>query len=170
MAIQVTIGSFQGEFRWLSNFWPAQVTLDGRVYPSVEHAYQAAKTKGPEARKKFQDPSLKASVAKRLGSPAGMLSYGLRIRPDWNEVRLGIMEGLIRQKFSRAPLRDKLLATGDAILVEGNYWNDQFWGVCRGVGENHLGKILMKIRKELQDAYSQAPDQGFSPNSQRSAP
>ncbi len=54
-------------------------------------------------------------------------------------------------KFTRHfDLREKLLATGDRKLVEGNTWGDTFWGVCRGNGKNHLGKILMKIRAELQ--------------------
>jgi predicted NAD-dependent protein-ADP-ribosyltransferase YbiA (DUF1768 family) len=58
----------------------------------------------------------------------------------------------VKDKFSRNPeLRVKLLNTGDLQLVEGNYWGDTFWGVCNGKGENHLGKILMRVRKELAD-------------------
>jgi predicted NAD-dependent protein-ADP-ribosyltransferase YbiA (DUF1768 family) len=59
------------------------------------------------------------------------------------------METLLRQKFAHPELRAKLKETNDAELVEGNWWGDRFWGVCRGEGENHLGKLLMKIRAEL---------------------
>jgi hypothetical protein len=61
------------------------------------------------------------------------------------------MESLVKEKFTRdTELGAKLVATGDEELVEGNYWGDTFWGVCRGVGQNHLGKILMKVREELR--------------------
>jgi predicted NAD-dependent protein-ADP-ribosyltransferase YbiA (DUF1768 family) len=82
-------------------------------------------------------------MAKRYGKIVVM-------RPDWNDVRLAIMEDLVRQKFLTSSMERLLLSTGDAELIEGNYWGDTFWGVCRGVGENHLGKILMKIREELK--------------------
>lgn len=59
------------------------------------------------------------------------------------------MEDLLRQKFSKTPLRRLLLATGEAELIEGNTWGDTYWGVCHGVGQNHLGCLLMKIRGEL---------------------
>lgn len=131
------IDSFSGEYRWLSNFWPCKVTLNGVEYPSVECAYQAAKTLKTAERIPFQ--SATASEAKRLGR-------SLTTRPDWDEVKLSIMEGLLKQKFSQPWFKQKLESTGEEELVEGNYWNDTFWGVCRGRGENHLGKLLMKIR------------------------
>lgn len=64
----------------------------------------------------------------------------------------GIMEEIVRAKFTQnQELKAQLLSTGDAILIEGNTWNDRYWGVDvrSGVGKNHLGKILMKIRLEL---------------------
>jgi ribA/ribD-fused uncharacterized protein len=134
------IAEFQREHRWLSNFWPAVVTLDNVSYPSVENAYQAAKTTNPLKRLIFVDIS--SVEAKRQGRK-------LQLRADWPSVRLTIMEYLVWQKFNHGPLRLKLRQTGDAELIEGNYWHDTFWGVCEGVGENHLGKILMKIRAEL---------------------
>ena len=73
----------------------------------------------------------------------------LPLRPDWEDVKLSVMEGLLRQKFREEPFKSQLKATGDAQLVEGNYWGDVYWGVCRGQGENHLGKLLMKIRGEI---------------------
>lgn len=72
------------------------------------------------------------------------------MRSDWEEVKLGVMEGLLREKFSDPELRRKLLATGERELVEGNDWGDSFWGVCAGRGKNHLGRLLMKLREELR--------------------
>lgn len=136
---------FQGEYRFLSNFWPAAVVLDSFLYPSVEHAYQAAKTLNPEIRSKIRELP-KPGDAKRFAKM-------LQLRPDWKQVKLSVMEDLVRQKFFMNQFcREKLLETGEAELIEGNTWNDTFWGVCRGKGENHLGKILMKVRAELQGA------------------
>lgn len=138
------IESFDGPNRFLSNFTMAEVALDSVLYPSVEHAYQAAKTLDPGGRMAVRDCPTPGQ-AKRLGR-------SLKSRPDWPQVKLAIMEDLLRQKFTRHPgLRDKLLATGDQELVEGNTWGDTFWGVCRGEGTNHLGRLLMKIRSELHD-------------------
>jgi predicted NAD-dependent protein-ADP-ribosyltransferase YbiA (DUF1768 family) len=66
-------------------------------------------------------------------------------------MKLTVMETCVRYKFSQnTDLRAELIATGDAYLEEGNSWNDRYWGVCDGQGENHLGKILMKVRAELR--------------------
>lgn len=73
-----------------------------------------------------------------------------RKRQDWKDVKLRIMEDLVRQKFCKnQELQKKLLDTKGAFLEETNTWNDKFWGVCNGVGENHLGKILMRTRSAL---------------------
>jgi len=61
------------------------------------------------------------------------------------------MASLIKEKFKNESLRKKLLDTGEAFIIEGNWWNDRFWGVCDGVGENHLGIILMNERKRIRD-------------------
>jgi ribA/ribD-fused uncharacterized protein len=135
------IDSFSGPNRFLSNFWPCRVFLDERVYTSTENAYQAAKTLIFDDRKPFE--SCAPGQAKRLGRR-------LIIRTDWEEVKLKVMEELLRQKFSYPALKEMLLATGDQKIEEGNYWGDTFWGVCRGVGHNHLGKLLMTLRGELQ--------------------
>ncbi len=137
--MRTKIDSFQGEFRWLSNFWPCSVMLDGMTFPSTEHAYQAAKTLTLGERKKFQVGT--AGQAKRLGRK-------VKIRSDWESVKLDVMLNLLRQKFSSGELRSKLIATGNTELIEGNTWGDRFWGVCDGRGENHLGKLLMKVRAE----------------------
>lgn len=135
------IKEFQGQYRWLSNFWRCQVTYDGIVYPSSEHAYQAAKTLDVETRHKIAAAET-PGIAKRMGKL-------VPCRPNWDSIKLQIMEDILRIKFSNSQLRQKLIDTGDKILEEGNSWGDSFWGICRGVGQNHLGKLLMKIRSDL---------------------
>ena len=72
----------------------------------------------------------------------------LTLRPDWDSFRLLAMEEIIQEKFDQyEALKLKLIMTNPAELIEGNHWGDVFWGVCKGKGENHLGKILMKIWK-----------------------
>jgi len=137
------INSFTGEHRFLSNFWPVEVEMDFAIYPSVEHAYQAAKTFRPDTRMIFQDFSLTAGDAKRLARK-------IVIRPDWEDSKLAVMTMLVSQKFMFHPeLGAKLCATRGRDLIEGNTWNDTFWGVCNGFGKNHLGEILMEIRATL---------------------
>lgn len=123
------------DFSFLSNFY-----AHGRW--TAEHQYQAAKT---------DDATWKAAImgastpgeAKKLGRRAPM-------RPDWEEVKVDVMLDILRVKFRRPEMAEKLLATGDAELVEGNWWGDTFWGVCRGRGQNHLGRLLMQVREELR--------------------
>lgn len=137
------IGEFQGDYRWLSNFWPCPVEYNDIAYPSVEHAYQAAKCVHQTDALSFV--GLTAGQAKRQGK---LVEHRL----DWDEVKLWIMEQLLEQKFTMSTvLREKLLATGHQKLVEGNSWGDTFWGVCRGKGENHLGRLLMALRTRLQE-------------------
>ena len=74
----------------------------------------------------------------------------LSLRPDWETIKLGVMEQLLRQKFTtHAALQDQLKSTRPHSLVEDNTWGDTFWGVCKGQGANHLGRLLMSIRDEL---------------------
>jgi N-glycosidase YbiA len=127
-------------YEFLSNFYPATVRLDGVEYPTVEHAYQAAKTLNEAERRHVRSAPTPAEAKARGGQ--------VTIRPDWNEVKVEVMRGLLRQKFSDAALRDRLLRTAPRELVEGNTWGDQFWGVCEGKGENWLGRLLMEIRDE----------------------
>ena len=142
------IDRFYGTYAFLSNFYPVQVSLDGLTFPSVENAFQAAKCSDPADRLQFL--TLTPGSAKRLGRCAS-------IPPDWDQRRLEVMEALLQQKFLEHPKLGKLLAeTGDAVLVEGNHWHDNVWGNCtcprcRGVvGENRLGKLLMKLRAQCQ--------------------
>jgi len=137
------ITQFINEHRFLSNFWPAQVTIEGLTYPSVEHAYQAMKTTVNAERLPFTNPHRPAWDAKRMGRH-------LTLRPDWAYVRIDIMQQLIRQKFQEPTLREKLLATEDRQLIEGNSWGDRYWGQSPvGQGENYLGRIIMQTRKEI---------------------
>lgn len=136
------INSFAGEYSFLSNFYPAEVEWEGVLYPTVEHAFQAAKTIDTTERESVR---LAASpvIAKRLGRQ-------VTLRTDWDSYRLEVMEHLVRDKFTRhTDLGAQLLATENAELIEGNTWRDTFWGVYKGRGQNHLGRILMKVRDEL---------------------
>jgi N-glycosidase YbiA len=143
------ITDFRGDYAFLSNFYAVPVEMDGAEYPTIEHAFQAAKTHDYDRRRALRMAET-PSAAKRMGRR-------LKRRDDWFDVSLEIMETLVRQKFTHYPeLRDKLLATGDAALIEGNNWNDRFYGAVwdsnqnAWVGENHLGRILMKVRDELR--------------------
>ena len=135
------IDSFRGEYSFLSNFHKCKVEFEGMTYPSVEHAFQAAKNPDPEYRR---------SIA-AVGSPVTAKRMGKKtaLRSDWEEVKDGIMYKLLKSKFTDPGLRDKLIATGDAELIEGNNHWDRYWGVCRGEGQNKLGKLLMKVREEV---------------------
>jgi len=136
------IGPFTGAFRFLSNFFPSPVEFEGLTYATVEHAFQAAKTVNPVERERIRRCSTPGE-AKRLGRK-------LTLRPDWKLIELEVMENLVRQKFTQHPrLRELLLRTDSRPLVEQNTWGDRFWGLYHGVGENHLGRILMKVRAEL---------------------
>lgn len=137
------IDSFFGKYRFLSNFYPSLIIINQVEYATVEHAYQAAKT---------QDPSQKLLVAAQT-TPGKVKRFGrtITIRKDWNQIKIKIMNGLIHLKFTiYEDLRKKLLATANMELIEGNLWNDTFWGMCRGKGHNYLGKILMQVRENLK--------------------
>lgn len=137
------IYGFDGIYRFLSNFWFCPIEFGGLIYKSSEHAYQAAKTIDLQERLKIQNCDT-AARAKKLGKK-------LKVRENWDQIKLGIMEELVRQKFTNnEDLKFKLLNTGELYLEETNGWSDFYWGVCKGVGENYLGKILMKIRDELK--------------------
>lgn len=138
------IDSFQGDYRFLSNFWFVKVKLDGVEYKSVEHAYMAAKTLDNTLRLKIRDFEKPGDVKRFCKT--------IELRSDWEQVKFGVMLDLVRQKFAKEPLRSKLLNTGNAELIEGNTWGDVYWGVCRGKGQNNLGKILMQVRQELSVA------------------
>jgi ribA/ribD-fused uncharacterized protein len=153
--VKPPITSFSGRHRFLSNFYPVDVVLfhkewgdsgeHERFYPTVEHAYHAAKTTDQELRQ------LISEINRNRPQDAKAVGRKLHLRPDWEQIKLEVMLELLRSKFCSYPCRELLLQTDDAELIEGNWWGDTFWGVCNGVGENHLGRLLMQVRTELKE-------------------
>lgn len=149
------ISKFDGEYAFLSNFYPSPFVFkegeDEFVAKTVEHYFQYAKTPSMEEGIWILNAATPGE-AKRLGRK----SY---LRKDWEEVKEDVMLFALREKFSNPELRKKLLATGDATLIEGNYWHDNYWGVCTCencvsngiVGRNRLGTLLMKVREEIRN-------------------
>jgi len=146
------IFQFSAKYEFLSNFYKCRVAFEGLVYQSSEAAYQAAKTQDQETKKKFT--TLSAAEAKKLGRQ-------VELRPDWEQIKIEVMTKVVEAKFRQnLPLAKRLLETGEAILVEGNYWGCTFWGMnsndgCMLTGENHLGKILMQFRAILKEENQQ---------------
>jgi ribA/ribD-fused uncharacterized protein len=138
----MAIDSFSGKYRFLSNFYSIDVGYEGVIYPSVEHAYQAAKTLNVGLR----------SAIRMAGNPGAAKKMGqaVLLRPEWEDVKVEIMAELLARKFAHPGLRASLLATGDEELIEGNTWGDTVWGVCNGVGTNYLGRLLMDLRATLR--------------------
>lgn len=137
------IDSFTGQYEFLSNFYPVDIYIEDQVYPTAEHAYQAVKCEDPADRESilvWKNPV----DAKHAGR-------SVKLRRNWDNIKVDVMYSILRQKFSNSELAAMLKATGDEELVEGNEWNDRFWGVCRGAGCNMLGKLLMQIRDELNN-------------------
>jgi len=139
----MTISMFIGEFFWLSNFYPVPVIVDRIKFNSTEHAYQMFKTDDLDWRKQIKNAKTPGQ-SKRLGAKCPM-------RKDWDNVKVDVMRKCIRAKFTQnEDLKEKLLATGDQKLEEGNTWGDTFWGTVNGHGKNMLGRVLMEIREELR--------------------
>ena len=141
------LDDFRGADRVFSNFYKSSVTYDGLTFTSAEAAYQAAKFLDEEIRQEFTD--LGPGMAKTY-------AHILPLRSDWEIVKCGIMKEILTIKFQDEFLRNRLLHTGEDILVEGNTWHDNIWGdchcgrrACSEVGKNMLGKTLMEVRKEL---------------------
>lgn len=139
------IDRFVGEYAFLSNFFEFPVYYSGILYQNSEAAFQAQKTLDPKERKNFS--TLNPSEAKKKGRHVAL-------RDDWEYVKNDIMFDVVLSKFVTNPvLKKMLLDTGNEELVEGNTWNDTYWGVCNGEGQNRLGKILMKVRSLLKETY-----------------
>ena len=148
---------FDGEYAFLSNFYDSPIefiTVDGKkmIAPTVEHAFQAEKAMFSQEQEAIINAATPGK-AKRLGRH-------VLLRPDWEDVKDEAMEEFVSRKFQIPELRDKLLATGDANLVEGNTWHDSVWGICTCPkcinnpnikGQNKLGKILMKVRDSIRE-------------------
>ncbi len=149
----IEVKGFFGEYRFLSNFWPAKVFLDGEEYSCVEIAYQAAKFK-EEDRDFFKTCDFKSSIvyaSQNVDKHEGT-------KEEWNAKKINVMRALLVQKFDQSlnpDVYEKLQSSVGKYLEETNYWGDVFWGVNKtevsdaGVGENNLGKLLMEIRDYL---------------------
>ena len=142
------IKQFQGEYRWLSNFWNKNVNIvhDGITYTSNENFYQAMKTKDID--KRIQISKMTEAEAKAEGK---WIEKSHMFRENWTDVKEKVMLFGLRQKFSNPIMKQKLIDTEDLIIEEGNTWSDVEWGIClkTGEGQNKLGKLLMKVRSEL---------------------
>lgn len=141
-----SIEEFKGKYEFLSNFLEYPILYGNRIFDSLEAAYQSEKA---VEKRKYEFLGIRANVAKKLGR-------NQPLPKNWDIRKIGIMKRLLRIKFSDIVLRQKLLDTGNDHLVEGNYWHDNFWGVCTcmncpGAGDNTLGELLMKVRAEIVD-------------------
>ncbi len=147
------ISRFRGKYRFFSNFADSPFVFEGLRYPTVEHAYQERKTLDTKQRVVIRMAST-PGIAARIGRSKSTI-----LRPDWYEIKGKIMEPLVHEKFRQNPqLAKMLIETGDAILIEGNYWHDNYFGICSCVecheGEqplNILGEILMGVRNRLRE-------------------
>jgi ribA/ribD-fused uncharacterized protein len=139
------INEFQGEYRFLSNFFHSPFVWEGKEYATVEHAYQAWKVE-PEHQETIRK-SQSAALSKKLGR-----KFPMREAAKDEQSRILAMYRFLFAKFTQNPeLGFKLLETGEQDLVEGNHWGDKFWGVCDGEGKNHLGNLLMGLRSTLNE-------------------
>jgi len=135
---------FEGEHRFLSNFYPSEIVWEGAPYPTAEHLYQAMKA-DTKAGREWVRSAPTAAAAKSRGRQ-------VRISSGWRGRRIDAMRSVLRAKFAQNPeLARRLDATGEAELLEGNTWGDNFWGCdLEGRGRNHLGKLLMELRASLR--------------------
>ena len=138
------IDSFDGEYEFLSNFYEKPIHYNRRGWMTAEHAFQGAKCCTESDENRIQGAKTPGQ-AKRLGRK-------VLLRHDWEAVKLQIMFDILWIKFQDPDLREKLLSTGNQPIVEGNNWGDKFWGKVDGVGKNHLGIILMKVRQEIRES------------------
>ncbi len=146
------ISRFRGKYRFLSNFSESTFTFEGFRYPTVEHAYQERKTLDINQREVIRNAP-NAPLAAGIGR-----SKSTTLRSDWYSIKGKIMAELVYEKFKQNPESAKMLIeTGDAILIEGNYWHDNYFGICSCVecheGDqplNILGEILMDVRYNLR--------------------
>lgn len=142
------INVFDGEFAFLSNFYPSPFEEDGITYPTVEHYFQAMKTLNIEERKAIAAADTPGR-AKRMGRV-------VNLRKDWEQVKIDVMRHALEMKFQDLGLKMRLLNTGNAPLVEGNTWHDNTYGNCNCIqcrniiGKNILGKLLMDLRERVR--------------------
>lgn len=142
------IHGFFGKYRFLSNFHLCDIDYEGLIYPSTEHAFQAAKYASQE--KRFECLSMSTGQAKSWGQEA-------RLPNNWNEERLFVMYKIQSIKYtSHRKLQENLLLTFGKSLCETNHWMDNFWGCdyrTPKLGKNNLGRILEIVRWRLEQRY-----------------
>lgn len=135
------IREFRDAYAFLSNFYHSPIKYKGLIYLNAEAAFQAQK----ETCEKDKEQYTRMNPAQ-----AKLVGRNCNLREDWEEIKEQIMYEIVKAKFTQNPnLARLLLDTGNAYLEEGNWWHDTTWGVCNAVGENKLGKILMRVREEL---------------------
>ena len=150
------IDKFDGtEYGFLSNFHPCEFEYKGITYKHSEGAFQAQKTLDEKERQYIA--TLSAGESKRACGRRGLKGFKINFRTDWEQVKDQVMYEVVTEKFKQNPdLKDKLLATGDAMLIEGTTWHDNYWGNCTCArcknitGRNQLGLTLMRVREELR--------------------
>lgn len=177
------IDSFKNEYSFLSNFYEAPVEYNGVTYCNSEAAFQHAKCRNLTSSEQIDfvvglrarlqnlvlayvdsnDKNVLTTVFSKVNpSVAKKLGRVVPIKSEWEDVKYTVMEEIVRNKFMQnKALKQALLNTGDATLIECNYWHDNTWGKCScgkcfgKVGSNgknnNLGIILMKVREELRD-------------------
>lgn len=144
------IEDFTGEYAFLSNFADIPAAFAGTVYPTGEHAFQAAKSVHPQYREKV----LRAPTP----SKAKLAGRSVQLRDNWDEIRFSVMAQVVADKFTRdATVGELLLGTGHQVLMESTTWHDNVWGTCvcgrpacRKPGLNYLGVILMSVRESIK--------------------
>lgn len=136
------VGDLYGEF---SNFARYPIRLHGKTWPTSEHFFQAQKYAGTPREEEIRQAKTPREAA-RLGR-----DRKVRLRRDWESVKDAVMREAVLAKFTQHDdLRELLLSTGDATLVEHTQ-NDSYWGDGGdGSGRNMLGRILMEVRDELR--------------------
>ena len=151
------ITKFEGRWNFLSNFYKCDIEHQGIKYTSVEAFYVAMKVNDQQLiNGVYYTPGDFREMISKISIPGVVKKIGqkVKLRSDWREKKLEYMNWAIREKFKNENLADLLKSTADLELVEQNSWHDNFWGKCvcnrcKGNGKNHLGKILMDVRDEL---------------------
>jgi len=145
------IDRFIGSYFFLSNFYPCKIKWNEKVWPSSEHIYQAEKTLSDGWKELIRLANTPGN-AKHMGKMVPLVS-------NWEEKKISVMKDILRAKFKDMYLGHALHETGDKILIEGNEWHDNFWGICscekckNKNGQNMLGKLLMELREEKKEEW-----------------
>lgn len=128
---------FREKYWFLSNMYPCTLRINGLCFTCAEAAFQSFKTTNPEIRKQFQ---------KITGFEAKKLGRKLKLREDWDVIKLDVMDAVLNVKFKQHPELHRMLKQIPEPIIEDNNWNDTFWGRCNGVGKNYLGLLLERIK------------------------